>query len=143
MPSIEEVSRDPYSSYEYIGVSISASESEYLAAIVDPFEAAGDFQRAHDCISEALRRFPREPKLYSRRAYCLVNMKRPKAALVDLDQAIALHPNKATLAEIYKLMGMCHGDLGDDLLGIDHLKKAAALGDAYSIGVLAAMGISS
>lgn len=114
----------------------SALNQEEFAKTLNGYQDVGNFQGACDHIEKMLERFPAAPSLYLARASCLMNLKNGEGAVTDLNKALSLHPDKATLINIYRLMGVCQASLGNELLGLEYWTKAAALGDQYSQSVL-------
>ncbi|XP_063585093.1 piggyBac transposable element-derived protein 4-like [Penaeus indicus] len=74
--------------------------SEAMMAMSD-----GDFQKAVDCFTEAIKLNPGSAMLYAKRANILLKQSRVKAAIRDCDEAIKLNPDSAAA---YKFRGRAH-----------------------------------
>ncbi|XP_018419419.1 PREDICTED: hsc70-interacting protein isoform X2 [Nanorana parkeri] len=69
----------------------------------------GDFQKAIDLLTEAIKMNPRIAILYAKRASVYVKLQKPNAAIRDCDKAIAINPDSA---QPYKWRGKAHRLLG-------------------------------
>ncbi|XP_047488440.1 piggyBac transposable element-derived protein 4-like isoform X2 [Penaeus chinensis] len=74
--------------------------SEGMMAMSD-----GDFQKAVDCFTEAIKLNPGSAMLYAKRANILLKQSRVNAAIRDCDEAIKLNPDSAAA---YKFRGRAH-----------------------------------
>ncbi|CAI9565667.1 unnamed protein product [Staurois parvus] len=69
----------------------------------------GDFQKAIDLLTEAIKMNPRIAMLYAKRASVYVKLQKPNAAIRDCEKAIAINPDSA---QPYKWRGKAHRLLG-------------------------------
>ncbi|XP_077308678.1 hsc70-interacting protein [Lithobates pipiens] len=69
----------------------------------------GDFQKAIDLLTEAIKLNPQIAMLYAKRASVYVKLQKPNAAIRDCEKAIAINPDSA---QPYKWRGKAHRLLG-------------------------------
>ncbi|KAM5148468.1 hsc70-interacting protein [Mantella aurantiaca] len=69
----------------------------------------GDFQKAIDLLTEAIKMNPRIAILYAKRASVYVKLQKPNSAIRDCDKAIFINPDSA---QPYKWRGKAHRLLG-------------------------------
>ncbi|XP_071543444.1 hsc70-interacting protein-like isoform X1 [Panulirus ornatus] len=84
----------------------------------------GDFQKAVDCFTQAIKLNPGSAMLYAKRANALLKQKRVKAVIRDCDEALKFNPDSAAA---YKYRGRAHRLLGNWLEAAKDLRLACKL----------------
>ena len=89
---------------EYINPELSEVEKQKGNELIK----AGNFAEAQKCYTEAIKRNPKDAKIYSNRAACYTKLMSFDLALKDCDSAIELDPGfiKAYLRKANALKGM-------------------------------------
>lgn len=67
--------------------------------------ACGDFQKAVEGFTNAIKLNPHSALMFAKRANCYLNLQKPNACIRDCDRALELNPDSATA---HKYRGRAH-----------------------------------
>lgn len=67
--------------------------------------ADGDYEKAADCFTEAIKMNPHSALMFAKRANCYIHLNKPNACMRDCDRAIELNPDSAPA---HKYRGRAH-----------------------------------
>lgn len=89
-------------------VELSEADEDKLMGIkqeaTDAF-ASGDYQKAADKFTEAIKMNPHSALMFAKRANCYLHLKKPNASIRDCNKAIEMNPDSATA---HKYRGRAH-----------------------------------
>uniref|UniRef100_A0A0N5A8B5 TPR_REGION domain-containing protein n=1 Tax=Syphacia muris TaxID=451379 RepID=A0A0N5A8B5_9BILA len=122
-PDKEPSEEDLEKASEYRNMAVSAfSEGLCLAVYVDV--TSGDFNKAVENYTEAIKLNPKSAMIYAKRASALLKLNKPSGAIRDCDKALALNPDSAAA---YKFRGRANRLLGKFLEAYQDLATACKL----------------